>query len=169
MSATTTHAEPRVVDVEITRDGPALLAMNNAAVPAVNLLSTAELTALAGMGSVRMVRGTQPEGFIVLIPPGAAYDSDNYAFFSERFDAFLYVDRVVVAEGARGSGVGRALYADAMARARAEGRQRLCSEVNVRPPNPVSMAFHTRLGFDVIAERESAGSGKRVAMMARPV
>jgi predicted GNAT superfamily acetyltransferase len=68
-------------------------------------------------------------------------------WFRNRFDRFLYVDRIVVDPAARGRGVARALYGHAFAEARAAGRPRVVAEVNRVPPNPGSDAFHERLGF----------------------
>lgn len=49
-------------------------------------------------------------GFAIVLPSGLDYWSDNYKWFTARFDRFLYLDRVVVAERGRRRGVGRALY-----------------------------------------------------------
>ena len=81
----------------------------------------------------------------------------------------MYVDRIVVGEGARGAGVGRALYAAVFARARDFGRAEVTCEVNVRPANPGSLAFHARLGFERLEEQETKGGAYRVALLAAPV
>lgn len=155
---------------DLAREAPALLALNNAAVPNVNALAAAEFTALAAMGSVRVVAGEDglaPRALMVTLPAGASYKSLNYLWFAARYDDFLYVDRIVVAPAARGLGLGRALYEDAFAQAREAGCPRVLSEVNIDPPNPGSLAFHRRLGFGIVAERRNAASGKGVAMMVR--
>ncbi|MCB0964863.1 MAG: hypothetical protein KDA98_16425, partial [Acidimicrobiales bacterium] len=36
-------------------------------------------------------------GFVLVLGPGHDYDSDNYRWFSERWDDFWYLDRVAVA------------------------------------------------------------------------
>ncbi len=41
----------------------------------------------------------------------ASYDSVNYRWFAERYERFLYVDRVVVAAAQHGRGFGLAQYA----------------------------------------------------------
>ena len=45
-------------------------------------------------------------GFVICLPPGTDYGSLNYAWFDERYDAFVYVDRIAVAEVHRNKGVG---------------------------------------------------------------
>ncbi|WP_083660397.1 GNAT family N-acetyltransferase [Acuticoccus yangtzensis] len=151
-------------------DMEAIAALNNAAVPNVNALSAEEMAAIAAMGALRIVRAEGAvAGLVLTLPEGQPYPSMNYAWFSGRFDAFLYVDRIVVAPEARGLGIGRALYDDTAARAAALGRPRVCAEVNVEPPNAGSMAFHAASGFNVLLDRLNAESGKTVRMMERPV
>ena len=56
-----------------------------------------------------------------------------------------------MAEGARGRGVGRALYTQLINELH-EG-QALCAEVNLLPErNEGSLAFHARLGFTSLAD-----------------
>ncbi|UOM36862.1 GNAT family N-acetyltransferase [Acuticoccus sp. I52.16.1] len=151
-------------------DLAAIAAVNNAAVPAVNALTAEEMGAVAALGALRIVRtGGAVGGLVLTIPEGQPYASLNYRWFSGEFDAFLYVDRIVVAPEARGLGVGRALYEDTFARARSLGRPRVCAEVNVEPPNPGSMAFHAATGFNVLLDRFNEEAGKTVRMMERPV
>ena len=88
----------------------------------------------------------------------------NYKWFNERYDEFLYVDRIAVAEEARSGGLGSALY-DAVA---AHAERLACpvtAEVSLRPPNPGSMRFHARHGFNQIGVFEQAE--KAVTMMIR--
>ncbi|MBJ3774992.1 GNAT family N-acetyltransferase [Acuticoccus mangrovi] len=166
MSGVQSVVEP----ADLQRDGPDILVINNAAVPAVNLLDLPRLEALVAMGWLDVVRRDDVvAGFALTMPAGRPYDSLNYRWFDARFDSFLYVDRVVVAEAARGTGVGRLLYEAAIERARALSFPRVLSEVNVDPPNPQSMAFHARLGFGAVEERLNEAEGKTVAMMVRPL
>jgi predicted GNAT superfamily acetyltransferase len=92
-------------------------------------------------------------GFVMMIENGTEYWSANYAWFSSRYDAFLYLDRVVVASRAQRSGIGRLLYDDVTAFARGWW-PRIMLEVNLRPPNPVSVAFHEHMGFREVGTRE---------------
>ena len=139
----------------IARDHPAVLALNNGAVPHVNALDD---TAFAWLTEhVTYFRVAEDSdgiaGFVMMIEKGTEYWSANYAWFGSRYDAFLYLDRVVVAPRAQRSGVGRALYDDVLAFAR--GRWPCITlEVNLRPPNPVSVAFHERMGFLEVGRRE---------------
>ena len=149
-------------------DADWLLALNNAhssEVGEADPEGLAQLTASALAVRVAEREG-RPVGVLVALARGLSYDSLNYRWFVERDNApFLYVDRIVVAPEAKGAGIGRALYEDAFRIAREGAIPRIVCEVNERPPNPASMAFHKRLGFTSLSVRENEASGKRVVMM----
>lgn len=154
-----------------TRDLAVLHMMNNAAVPNVNALTKAELVDLVEtslMTRVVVDGDDRPVGFVLCLNEGLAYDSLNYAWVSARYDSFAYVDRVVVADDARGRGVGRVLY-DATFMELGQRRDQLLLEVNLEPPNPVSRAFHIAMGFDEVGERWTEDRAKGVVYMRRPL
>lgn len=104
-------------------------------------------------------------GFVVTIPPRAAYDSAHYRWFAERYgDDYYYLDRVVLSEASRRRGLGAQLYRALEARAAAYGR--LTLEVNTDPPNHVSLAFHTARGYQPVGEL-SDDVGHRRALMVK--
>lgn len=146
-----------------------ILALNNAAVPAVNGLQSADLAWFADVAHSFLVE-TGPDrgvaGFVIgLEGPGLTYDSLNYTWFSERYDRFVYVDRVVVAEAGRGNGVGRRLYDAFGDRSRADGHDVLLAEVNIRPRNDGSLRFHERYGFSAVGEQDTEAGAKRVTLL----
>ena len=152
-------------------DLPILLAMNNAAVPDVNRLDEVELARLAELSAVAtvVVLDDKPKGILLALRPGQPYDSLNYRWFSERYQDFLYVDRVIVAPDKRGAGLGLMLYTEVFDHAAAHGVAWVACEVNLEPPNPGSLRFHTRLGFARVGLQYTEGGAKRVALLARPV
>lgn len=155
-----------VVRDATTHDRAAVLGLNNAAVPHVNALTPDELDWLAREADYFRVaiRDDVMVGFVIAIRHGTAYWSRNYAWFGERFDAFLYLDRVVVAPATRRTGVGATLYADVERFAR--GRwPRVTLEVNIEPPNPGSMAFHEVLGFREVGTRIHASGAVRMLQL----
>jgi predicted GNAT superfamily acetyltransferase len=149
-------------------DHALILAMNNAAVPNVNPADAEELAELIGMSelTVALTEGDTVLGFVLTMPPGVGYGSDNYRWFSEHYDEFVYVDRIVVAEEARNRGIGAELYNRVIEHARAHGIPRVTCEVNLDPPNPGSLRFHKRLGFVEVGEQVSRNSGHRVRLLA---
>jgi predicted GNAT superfamily acetyltransferase len=132
-----------------------VLALNNGAVPNVNALDAAAFAWLAEHATYFRVAedGEGIAGFVMMIEHGTEYWSANYAWFSSRYELFLYLDRVVVAPRAQRSGIGRVLYDDVTAFAR-DRWPRITLEVNLQPPNPVSVAFHERMGFREVGTRE---------------
>lgn len=151
-------------------DLAALVAINDAAYPAVPVTPPEELAELFAMSRVALVADDgEPAGFLVALGPGQSYASENYAWFSARSRDFLYVDRIVLAERLRGRGVGPRLYAGAEDAARADGATEITCEVNLRPANPGSLAFHSRLGFVEVGRQETKGGTTEVALLARPV
>jgi predicted GNAT superfamily acetyltransferase len=100
-------------------------------------------------------------GFLIAFDQDADYRSPNFLWFKERLSRFVYVDRIAVAEAARGRGIARRLYRDLFATSRDAGHEHIVCEVNVDPPNRVSDAFHARLGFSEIG-RATIADGKVV-------
>lgn len=146
----------------------AFLALNNAAVPHVNALDTEALDALLNQAALALaaLADDRLAGGLLALGPGADYASANYRWFSERFEDFLYVDRVVVADDRRGEGIGARLYRALSDRAPA-GCPRILCEVNEHPPNPASMAFHEGRGFKPLGRLDHPDTGKRVVLMER--
>jgi len=151
-------------------DRDAVLALNNGAVPAVSGLDREALDALLDECSHAVVVDASGaiDGFFITFRPGATYESQNYVWFSERYDDFEYLDRIVVAESARGGGLGAGLYAELEARIAGEVPWILC-EVNVKPLNEGSLRFHHRLGFREVGQQDTEGGAKRVSMLAKPI
>lgn len=146
-----------------------MLALNNDATPAVPETNAAEMTELLAASSfgIAAVNGDEFLGFVLGFEPGNNYKSPNYQYFESRGTDHLYVDRIVVAKEARGMRVGQTLYNRVVALAVEQGRHEVTCEVNVEPPNPESLAFHSRLGFSEV-DRQDNGYAT-VSLMARPL
>ncbi|NQW08491.1 MAG: GNAT family N-acetyltransferase [Alphaproteobacteria bacterium] len=153
----------------IAADLEHLRRLNNDAVPAVNALDPPALADLVRMAhSARVVEHQgRAAGFLLALGPGTGYDSLNYRWFEQRYDGFLYIDRVVIDPAIRGAGLGTALYQDLIRQAQASGVPRLTCEVNLRPPNPRSMRFHLGLGFAPVGTQDTEGARKRVQLLSR--
>jgi predicted GNAT superfamily acetyltransferase len=153
-------------------DIPQVAALNNEAYPAVTRLTEDELTALFAMCDVSLVatsRDHRITAFLLSLGQGQPYESENYRWFEARGVRHQYIDRIVVSDSAKGTGVGRAFYESVFERARERGANEVTAEVNLEPPNPGSVAFHERLGFRQLAEQDTKGGTIRVALLARPV
>jgi hypothetical protein len=106
-------------------------------------------------------------GFLMALQPGQAYQSENYRWFSEHYEKFVYVDRIAVSPNYKGRGIGRALYADVQSFATKAAAPILTCEVNLIPANPDSMAFHMKLGFAEVGQQNTEGGSKRVSLLVK--
>ncbi|MEL6767006.1 MAG: GNAT family N-acetyltransferase [Pseudomonadota bacterium] len=142
-----------------------LRALNNANSEATSFLDTAGWEALIGMASLALAPANA-DALLIAFGPGAAYPSPNYRWHTERYERFLYVDRIVVSASARGRGYARALYAALADVARDQALERIVCEVNRVPANPGSDAFHDRLGFVEVGRAHPYGDAKLVRYLA---
>lgn len=156
-----------------TGDLDEILELNNAAVPAVSRIERSDLDWFAEVAHSFLVKPTADDtvgGYLIgLHGPGVGYSSANYEWFSRRYDRFIYVDRIVIAAGNRGRGIGQALYHEFSARGRADGHDMMLAEVNVRPRNEASLKFHDLYGFAPVGEQDTDGGTKRVVMLEKRI
>ena len=149
------------------QDLQAVVALNQAAMPALSDTTPEEMqwfAEVAGYFKVAVEDG-RVVGFLIALTPGVPYRSINYGWFTARYDDFVYVDRIAVAEEARGRGIGRMFYED-LERFSA-GRPRITCEVNIRPRNEGSLRFHARHGFVEVGTQDTEGGKKTVALLER--
>ena len=143
-----------------------VLLMNNEAVPAVNELNAEDLEWYFEVANTFFVGEIDGEivGFLVgLDGPGLPYESENYAWFSSRYEKFLYVDRVVVDSGIFSQGLGQLFYKKFIEDS--SGYSFLCAEVNLRPRNERSLRFHEKFGFKPVGEQDTNEGKKTVQML----
>ena len=151
------------------RDGLQVLAINRESRPGVAALEEAELARLLSLPQAHLVatRGSEVVGYLLAFHRDAPYDGEEFLALRAILSVpYLYLDQVAVAPGLRHTGVGRSLYEQIGSVARAAGVGMLCCEVNRRPPNPGSRAFHGKLGFRPVG-RLATRDGRDVELLAR--
>lgn len=145
-------------------------AINQGEVPAVGAESVERLAHIFDQSLVAFaaVEDGTVGGFCLVLPPDADYDSANFAWFRERYDDFVYLDRVAFAPEFQRRGGGRAMYDRVIAAARRERPSAtvLALEVNLIPRNEPSLAFHAGLGFVEVGVRTPAPD-KSVSMLVK--
>lgn len=148
----------------------AILELNEQAVPHVNSICTEVLSALAEQSYYFKVavHEQQVVGFLLTLGTGADYDSLNYRWFSARYNSFVYVDRIVVSGQHAGLGIGKKLYKDLELHAQNHAPIIAC-EVNLKPANPNSLAFHSKQGFVEVGQQETEGGQKVVCLMTKSI
>ncbi len=105
-------------------------------------------------------------GFLIALSQDAPHTSSNFLWFRERFDKFLYIDRIVIARPRRGGGRGRAMYADVINFA--EPRYpALCCEVFVDGGDNPALLFHASMGFKETGLHTMPGDQIHASMQTR--
>ena len=107
--------------------------------------------------------------FLLAFREASAYDSVNYKWFAARYPRFLYIDRVVVSNAAKGRGLGTLFYRTVFAHARATSVPWVTCEFDKEPPNPVSASFHAKLGFHEVGQQLVGSGNKLVSLQAASV
>lgn len=145
------------------------VALNNANIPAVSEASREKMERILDESLFALV-AVDDDGHVVgfcnVMAPSSGYWSENFAWFKERYDDFVYLDRIVVDASVRSSGIGAALYS--AVEERIAGTPWLTCEVNLRPLNEGSWRFHQRIGFTEVGQQET-NYGILVGMLAKPL
>ena len=106
-----------------------------------------------------------PVAFLIALREGLPdYTSENYIWFSEQYDKFLYVDRIVIDEKARRLGLGKKLYDGVFERARQCGIDKVTAEVDIIPYNASSLKFHEAMGFAEVGQQVIRGGEIKVSL-----
>ena len=109
----------------------------------------------------------EPVAFLIALREGLPdYTSENYIWFSKQYDEFLYVDRIVIDEKARGLGIGRKLYEGVIDRAASCGVDTFTCEVDIIPYNEPSLKFHEAMGFKEVGQQVIRGGETKVSLQA---
>jgi predicted GNAT superfamily acetyltransferase len=150
----------------VPADYPAVQALNDAAVPAVTPATVEHIARIAAVTAYFRVAVENGEiaGFLTAMTPDSAYWSPNFRWFADRYDSFVYVDRIVVDPSRWRGGIGGRFYADIEAFARPLASRVTC-EVNTRPRNDVSLNFHARCGFREVGTLASDNGNQEVVLL----
>ena len=149
-------------------DVDTVLSLNQSEVPHVGSVDAAKMRWYVANASYFRVATSDGElgAYLVGFRPGTDYTSPNYRWFCDRYDDFGYVDRIAVAPHARRTGLATRMYDD-FAAALPAGVGIMTCEVNIQPPNPSSMDFHRRLGFEQVGTLRFDDGAKEVALLLR--
>jgi predicted GNAT superfamily acetyltransferase len=129
-------------------DIPSLWRINEEGLPGTGKVSQEEIADLLSFSELSL--GAYEDGlltgFVICLLPRTRYGSLNYAWFNEKYQDFLYVDRIAVSSKHRNKQVGSLLYEKVFKHA-STLKFPVAAEVSLNPPNPDSMRFHERHGF----------------------
>ena len=147
--------QPTIRNIEIA-DLARVLEINNANTPGVSELTFAELE-LDLHSSLHALAIDNEQGevcaFCITFDPGAPDAGDNHRWFAERYESFVYLDRIAIDSNHQNHGLGALLYhAVEQHMLKSAEHSLLCCEVNLQPPNPGSLRFHQRIGFTEVGQ-----------------
>jgi uncharacterized protein len=148
-------------------DANTTLQLNNAHAKETSELDLARLTTLLDMACYARGIDQGKIAFLIALDHTAPYENPNFAWFKRAYPSFVYIDRVIVAESARGQGVAKLVYEDLFAFAHSTGVHRIVCEVNSEPPNPASDAFHLAMGFEKVGQAVLYNGAKTVNYFAK--
>ena len=145
MSKTTASLSPS--------DVPMMWEINEQGLPGTGQVTQAEMAKLLELSEVSLgaYQGGKLAGFVLCLLPNTEYGSLNYAWFNQRYDQFIYVDRIAVAKDSRNSGIGTLLYQQVFDYA-TQHNIPVTAEVSLKPSNEGSDRFHLRHGFVTVGE-----------------
>lgn len=150
------------------KDVQALYEINKAEIPQVSHIEEEDIHWFIGNAhrfEVAEING-ELAGLLLVFKNGSEYESDNYRWFCERYEDFIYVDRIIVSEQFKRRGIGSTFYYRLIQESGEENVPLTC-EVNLQPSNEASMEFHKKLGFTEVGQKKTANGNKLVCMMAR--
>ena len=142
--------------------------INEQGLPGTGRVSPEEMKSLLDFSelSVGIFENDSLRGFVICLLPNTAYSSLNYAWFNQRYENFIYVDRIAVDEKYRSRGIGKRLYETVFEYA-FENKLPVAAEVSLKPQNLGSDRFHLRHGFSPIAKVDHGD--KAVTMYLRDI
>jgi predicted GNAT superfamily acetyltransferase len=161
------NAQPIIRPI-VPSDFLKVLEINNSNVPALGELTLEKLHYLVEHSlHALVVESHTLVGFCITFAPNASYDSLNYLWFCERYEQFVYLDRIAFVPDAQGMGLGKLLYQQIEHLMNETNLPYpLCCEVNLKPPNPGSLRFHQSIGFVEVGRLGTADT-KMVQLLAK--
>ena len=161
--------QPTVRNIEIA-DLARVLEINNANTPGVSELTMSELeTDIENCLHALAIDNEHGEvcAFCITFDPNALDAGANHQWFADRFESFVYLDRIAIDSNHQNRGLGALLYQTVEQRMLDSAEHSLlCCEVNLEPPNPGSLRFHKRIGFTE-AGRHSPQQDYLVSMLSK--
>jgi predicted GNAT superfamily acetyltransferase len=142
-----------------------VLAINAEGYPGVTRLTLAELNLARELSPYFGVAEHEAQviGYIITYRGEQEYDGDEFNWFKQNFSNFLYIDQIAIAASARRLRVGTQFYHHLEQVAQELGLTSLVCEVNLEPPNPISLNFHARQGFGEVGTMTTQ-DGRRVSL-----
>ena len=153
-----------IISTDVTR----VLEINNANTPGVSELTMSELeTDIKNCLHALAIENEHGEvcAFCITFDQNTPDAGANHRWFADRFESFVYLDRIAIDSNHQNRGLGALLYQTVEQRMLDSAEHSfICCEVNLEPPNPGSLRFHKRIGFTEVGQH-SPQQGYVVALL----
>jgi predicted GNAT superfamily acetyltransferase len=164
--------QPTTRNIEIA-DLARVLEINNANTPGVSELTMSELeTDIENCLHALAIDNELGEvcAFCITFAPDAPDAGSNHQWFTERYESFVYLDRIAIDSNHQNRGLGALLYQSVEQHMlKFAEHSLLCCEVNLEPPNPGSLRFHQRIGFTEVGQSIPDNANYRVSYLSKSV
>ena len=152
-------------DVQV-QELDAILAMNNAAGSGILPMSQTQINYFWQHAHYFRVAESDNclVGFLIALTQEADYESSNFNWFKEHYPHFFYVDRIVIAQGQRNTGIGRLFYADALSFAEVRAPA-IVAEVFMEKSTHPALLFHGSFGFHEVGQHQIPNTTLRAVML----
>ena len=143
-----------------------IISLNENSLPAVSSLDIVGVKYFLEFSSYFKIisENNLPIGFLIGLMPGKDYSSENYIWVNERYDSFIYVDRIIIDTQYRQRGIGSYFY-NHLAETYNGKVESITCEVNIMPYNKPSIDFHEKYGFKEVGQEDTENGKKRVSYM----
>ena len=161
--------EVTIRDVE-EKDKDFVLELNKVNVEVLSPMDEEKFDYFVRVSDMFQVAGAdgEPVAFLIALREGVPdYTSENYIWFSKQYEKFLYVDRIVIDEKARGLGIGRQIYEGVFERAAQNDADKVTAEIDIIPYNGPSLKFHETMGFKEVGQQVIRGGEIKVSLQVR--
>ena len=135
---------------------PAVHALNQRYKDLLSSLTLEEIRTILGRCFYRRCL-EQGKAFATAMDDKAQHDGENFNWFERKYSSFVYVERIAIDESLQRRGLAKAIYEDIEDQTRKAGREYLCAEVNLYPPNQGSLDFHEAMGFARVGTGKANG------------
>ncbi|HEX7342191.1 MAG TPA: GNAT family N-acetyltransferase [Rhodanobacteraceae bacterium] len=149
-------------------DLDAVLALNNTAEGGISPMDTTQLHQFhqtADYFRVAEVDG-QLAGFLIALREHADCAGAHFQWFRQRYERFVYIDRIVVANAYRRHGLGRVFYSDVQSYAEPRVPLLACA-VDLEPRDDVAVLFHGTYGFSELGQQITPGSQRHAGLLGK--
>ncbi len=132
-----------------------IYSINQDNVPEVGSLDSLEqqkkLLSVSSYHSI-LLKENELIGFSICFRESRPYWSENYKYFEDKLNRFLYIDRIAIRSEYRRQGHAKRMYEDIFNFA-SQDDLIVTAEVNTKPANQGSLRFHEYMGFKEVGAR----------------